>query len=160
MKWLVLPYSESYFEETKYMLVKFYQFSCNQEYYKTKSIWKRVWIVYNFSAFVICQHSCRISVLCAHFLLTHTRHSLTSESAQGFCSVPHLLWYWTPIYNAWSSPRTTLDHTYCRAFKLIARGAVITCFCCGWDSKTQPSTCSNWLRHGGCVILGILYNIS
>ena len=26
MKWIVLPYSESYFEETKYMLVKFYQF--------------------------------------------------------------------------------------------------------------------------------------
>ena len=30
MKWTVLPYSESYFEETKYMLVKFYKFSCNQ----------------------------------------------------------------------------------------------------------------------------------
>ena len=68
MKWLVLPYSESYFEETTYMLVKFYQFSCNQEYYKTNSIRKRVWIVYNFSALVICQRSCRISVLCAHFL--------------------------------------------------------------------------------------------
>ena len=38
MKWLVLPYSESYFEETTYMLVKFYQFPCNQEYYKTNSI--------------------------------------------------------------------------------------------------------------------------
>ena len=33
MKRIVLPYSESYFEETKYMLVKIYQFSCNQEYY-------------------------------------------------------------------------------------------------------------------------------
>ena len=26
MKWVVLPYSESYFEETNYMLVKFYKF--------------------------------------------------------------------------------------------------------------------------------------
>ena len=68
MKWIVLAYSESYFEETKYILVKFYQFSCIQEYYLTNSIRKRVWIVYNFSAFVICQRSCRISVLCAHFL--------------------------------------------------------------------------------------------
>ena len=33
MKWLVLRYSELYFEETKYKLVKFYQFSCTQEYY-------------------------------------------------------------------------------------------------------------------------------
>ena len=33
MKSIVLPYSESYFEETKNVLVKFYQFSCNQEYY-------------------------------------------------------------------------------------------------------------------------------
>ena len=33
MKWIVLPYSESYFEETNYILVKFYQFSCIQEYY-------------------------------------------------------------------------------------------------------------------------------
>ena len=32
---------------------------------QTNSIRKRVWIVYyNFSAFVICQRSCRISVLC------------------------------------------------------------------------------------------------
>ena len=28
-----LAFSEPYFEETKYMLVKFYQFSCIQEYY-------------------------------------------------------------------------------------------------------------------------------
>ena len=34
MKWIVLPYSESYFEETKCILVKFYQFSRIQEYYK------------------------------------------------------------------------------------------------------------------------------
>ena len=33
MKWIVLSYSESYFEETKYILVKFQLFSCNQEYY-------------------------------------------------------------------------------------------------------------------------------
>ena len=33
MEWIVLPYSESYFEETKYILAKFYQFSCTQEYY-------------------------------------------------------------------------------------------------------------------------------
>ena len=32
MKWIVLSYSESYFEETKYILVKFYQFSCNQAF--------------------------------------------------------------------------------------------------------------------------------
>ena len=55
MKWIVLPYSESYFEETKYILVRFYEFACNQEYYLMNSIRKRVWIVYNFSAFVICQ---------------------------------------------------------------------------------------------------------
>ena len=42
MKWIVLPYSELYVEETKYMLVKFYQFSCNQEYYETNSIRKCV----------------------------------------------------------------------------------------------------------------------
>ena len=52
MKWVVLPYSESFFEETKYILVKFYQFSCIQEYYQTNSIRKRVWIVYNISAFL------------------------------------------------------------------------------------------------------------
>ena len=33
MKLVVLPYSESYFEKTNYVLVRFYQFSCNQEYY-------------------------------------------------------------------------------------------------------------------------------
>ena len=33
MKLVVLPYSESYLKETKYSLVEFYQFSCNQEYY-------------------------------------------------------------------------------------------------------------------------------
>ena len=32
MKSIVLPYSESYFEETKYILVKFFQFSFNQYY--------------------------------------------------------------------------------------------------------------------------------
>ena len=32
MKWIVLPYSDSYFEETKYILVKIYQFSCIHEY--------------------------------------------------------------------------------------------------------------------------------
>ena len=34
MKWIILPYSESCFEETKYILVKFYKFSCIQEYIK------------------------------------------------------------------------------------------------------------------------------
>ena len=29
MKWIVLPYSESYFEETKYILVQFYQCTSN-----------------------------------------------------------------------------------------------------------------------------------
>ena len=52
MKWMVLPHSESYFKETKYILVNFYHFSCISEYYKTYSTRKRTWIVYNFSAFV------------------------------------------------------------------------------------------------------------
>ena len=43
MKWIVLPYLESYFEDTKYILVSFDQFSCIQEYYYTNSIWKCVW---------------------------------------------------------------------------------------------------------------------
>ena len=68
MKWIVLPNSESYFEETKYILVKFNQFSCIQEYNQTNSIRKRVWIVYSFSGFFICQRSCQISVLCVYFL--------------------------------------------------------------------------------------------
>ena len=33
IKLVVLPYSESYLEKTKYILVEFYQFSCNQEYH-------------------------------------------------------------------------------------------------------------------------------
>ena len=33
MKKIVLPYSESYFEKTKYILVKVYKCPCNQEYY-------------------------------------------------------------------------------------------------------------------------------
>ena len=33
MELVVLPYSESNLEETKYILEKFYLFSCNQEYY-------------------------------------------------------------------------------------------------------------------------------
>ena len=48
---ILLPYLESYFEETKYILVKFYQFSCIQESYYKNSIWKRVWIVYNCSPY-------------------------------------------------------------------------------------------------------------
>ena len=32
MKWIVVSYSESYFEKTKYILAKFCQFSCIQEY--------------------------------------------------------------------------------------------------------------------------------
>ena len=35
MKWIVLPYSESYFEETKYILVKFYQFFSSLFYMPT-----------------------------------------------------------------------------------------------------------------------------
>ena len=42
MKWIVLPYSESYFEETYYILVRFYKFSCKQEYYLMNSIRKRI----------------------------------------------------------------------------------------------------------------------
>ena len=53
------------------MSVKFYQFSCIQGYYQTNSIWKCVWIVYNFLVFLICQRSCRISVLCAYFLFNN-----------------------------------------------------------------------------------------
>ena len=67
MKWIVLPYSESYFEDSKYIFVKFYQFSCIQEFYLTYIFRKRKWIAYNFSAFLICERSCRISILCAHF---------------------------------------------------------------------------------------------
>ena len=37
------PIQNHMFEETKYILVKFYQFSCIQECYSTNSIWKRVW---------------------------------------------------------------------------------------------------------------------
>ena len=33
MKWVVLPFSESYSEETKCIEVKNYPFSCNEEYY-------------------------------------------------------------------------------------------------------------------------------
>ena len=33
MKWVVLPYSEPYTEETKFNEHKIYSFSCNQEYY-------------------------------------------------------------------------------------------------------------------------------
>ena len=33
MKWIVVPYPESYFEEAKYILAKFCQFSCIQENY-------------------------------------------------------------------------------------------------------------------------------
>ena len=54
MKWIVLLYSESYFEETEYILVKFYQFFCNQAYYHKNSIRKRVWIDHNCSAIFIC----------------------------------------------------------------------------------------------------------
>ena len=50
MKWIILPFPDSYFEETKYMSVKFYQFSCIREYYLTNSIRKCVLIVYNLSA--------------------------------------------------------------------------------------------------------------
>ena len=50
MKWIILPFPDSYFEETKYMSVKFYQFSCIREYYLTNSIGKCVLIVYNLSA--------------------------------------------------------------------------------------------------------------
>ena len=38
MKWIVLPYSESYFEETKYILVKFYQFPV----FKNTVLFKRI----------------------------------------------------------------------------------------------------------------------
>ena len=38
MKWVVLPFSESYSEETKCHEVKIYPFSCNQEYFWTNSI--------------------------------------------------------------------------------------------------------------------------
>ena len=41
--WVVMPYSDSYFEETKCMKVKFYPFSCNLECYKTNRI-RKGWI--------------------------------------------------------------------------------------------------------------------
>ena len=52
MKWVVLPYSEPYTEETKSNEVKIDSFSCNQEYYLTKSIKKCIRIIYNFSIFL------------------------------------------------------------------------------------------------------------
>ena len=38
---MVLPYSESYFEETKYILVKFYQFYGIQKYYFKRTAFKK-----------------------------------------------------------------------------------------------------------------------
>ena len=49
MKWVVLPYSELYTEETKCNEVKIYSFSWIQNCIR---------IIYNFSVFFICQHSC------------------------------------------------------------------------------------------------------
>ena len=69
MKWIVLLYSESYFEETKGILVQIYPFSCNQEYYKTNSIPKCVRIINNFSVLFICQHFYGFSVLYVYFRL-------------------------------------------------------------------------------------------
>ena len=44
MKWVALPYSEPYTEETKCNEVKIYLFSCNQEYYTIKRIaFKNAW---------------------------------------------------------------------------------------------------------------------
>ena len=37
-KWIVLPYSESFSEKSKYIEAKSHQFSGNQEYNKTNSI--------------------------------------------------------------------------------------------------------------------------
>ena len=67
-KWIVLPYSGSFSVETKYIEAKLHPFSGEQEYNITNSIQKG-YHLYFFSLFV-CQHSCRISVLCAHFFVT------------------------------------------------------------------------------------------
>ena len=74
MKWVVLPFSESYSEETKCHEVKIYPFSCNQEYFWTNSIRKWVRINHDLSVLFIFQHSFRIYVLCAHFLFSLIPH--------------------------------------------------------------------------------------
>ena len=76
MKWVVLPFSESYSEETKCIEVKMLPFSCNQVYYLSNSIWKLVRIIYNVSVFFKCQHSCRIYVLCAHSLYSKSKFTV------------------------------------------------------------------------------------
>ena len=45
-KWIVLPYSESYFEETKCIEVKIYPYSGNQENNQTNGIRKYIRIIY------------------------------------------------------------------------------------------------------------------
>ena len=56
------------FCRNKAQFIKILPFSCMEENDLSNSIWTCVWIIYNFSASVICQRSCRISVLFAHFL--------------------------------------------------------------------------------------------
>ena len=58
VKWVMLPCSETYSEESKCIEVKIYPFSRNQEYYWTNNFWNLVRIIYNFLVFSICQHSC------------------------------------------------------------------------------------------------------
>ena len=58
--WIVLPYSESFSEETTYIEAKLQPFSGKQEYNKTNDIRKCIRIIYNhFLVFFVhvCQHS-------------------------------------------------------------------------------------------------------
>ena len=81
MKLVVLPYSESYSEETKCTEVKINQFFCNQEYYQSNSIRKCVRIKNIFSVFFICQHFYRIYLLSAHFFwLQMTERSIMLDN--------------------------------------------------------------------------------
>ena len=72
-KWSVLPYSKLFSEETKYNEAKLHPFSGKQEYNKTNNTRKCIRIINKFLVFFVCQHSCRVSVLCAHFLLYQYR---------------------------------------------------------------------------------------
>ena len=74
-KWSKLPCSESYSVETKCIEVNFCPFSCNQAYFENKSE----------SSIIFCQHSCRIYVLCVHFL-SDKKEVLKHLTKNGFTS--------------------------------------------------------------------------
>ena len=80
MKWSVLPYSASNFEGTKYLLVNFTNFPVIKNTIKRISFENAYESSIIFSAFVICQRSCRISVLCAHFQICYTFITMKTSS--------------------------------------------------------------------------------